>query len=112
MLRQRKNYTLPRSAYKYSLSALGVAVSEYLYALPGSKMIKKTLNSGFGHIKYDEKYMPELFLTLPELQNEQDHEFLTISKRNIKNTTGFPNQNNNNRKTTTTKTRHFLNAPS
>ena len=29
----------------------------------------------FGHIKYDEKYMPELFLTLPELQNEQKCEF-------------------------------------
>ena len=31
-----------------------------------------SLKSGFGHIKYDEKYMPELFLTLPELQNEQN----------------------------------------
>ncbi len=34
---------------------------------------QKWSNSMFGHIKYDEKYMPELFLTLPELQNEQNH---------------------------------------
>ena len=27
----------------------------------------------FGHIKYDEKYMPELFKTLPELQNKQNN---------------------------------------
>ena len=31
-----------------------------------------------GHIKYDEKYMPELFLTLPEVKNKQNNEFLII----------------------------------
>ena len=44
----------------------------------------------FDHIKYDEKYMPELFKTLPELQNNQHNKFLTISKitkiKNDKNT--------------------------
>ena len=34
------------------------------------KTYQNTLKPEFGHIKYDEKYMPELFLTLPELQNE------------------------------------------
>ena len=44
----------------------------------------------FGNIQYDEKYMPELFKTLPELQNKQNNKFLTISKitkiKNDKNT--------------------------
>ena len=29
----------------------------------------ESLEIMFGHIKYDEKYMPKLYLTLPELQN-------------------------------------------
>ena len=40
--------------------------------------IKNTLNPGFYHIRYDEKYMPELFLTLPELQNKQHYQLLMI----------------------------------
>ena len=42
---------------------------------------RRRLKIMFGHIKYDEKYMPELFLTLPELQNKQNNEFLLISKK-------------------------------
>ena len=44
MLRQRKKTTLTRSAYNYYRSALAAAVSEYLYALPGSKIIKNRWN--------------------------------------------------------------------
>ena len=54
----------------------------------------------FNHIKYDEKYMPELFLTLPELQSEQNNKFLIISKLN--HTIFFK----------MTKIRHLLNARS
>ena len=39
---------------------------------------QKSLKIIFDHIKYDERYMPELFKTLPELQNKQNNKFLTI----------------------------------
>ena len=42
---------------------------------------RRRLKIMFGHIKYDEKYMPELFLTPPEFQNKQNQEFLTIFKK-------------------------------
>ena len=41
-------------------------------------IIKNTLNPGFYHIKYDVKYMPELFLTLPELQHKRHYQLLMI----------------------------------
>ena len=39
----------------------------------------------FSYIKYDEKYMPELFLTLPELQNYKHVCFFNISCENVTN---------------------------
>ena len=46
----------------------------------GCKILYIWLVSWFNHIKYDDKYMPELFLTLPEPQTtnfELRHLFLT-----------------------------------
>ena len=40
--------------------------------------IKYTLNPRFYHIKYDGKYMPELFVTLPELPNKLNDQFFMI----------------------------------
>ena len=40
---------------------------------------QNTLNPGFHHIKRDETYMPELFLTLPEHQNKRNDQLLMIS---------------------------------
>ena len=63
--------------------------------------IKNKLNPGFYHIKYDETYMPELFLTLPELPNKQHDQllmicwifFLTILHKRLKQKTNHKYQN-------------------
>ena len=47
------------------------------------------LKSWLGHIKYDEKYMPDLFLTPPEHQHKQINMFLTA----FLNTTTAKNEN-------------------
>ena len=40
--------------------------------------IKNTLNPGFYHIKYEEQYMPVLFLTLPELQHKRRYQLFMV----------------------------------
>ena len=40
--------------------------------------VKKYIGPWFYHIKYDEQYMPEMFLTLPELQHKRIYQFLMI----------------------------------
>ena len=43
-----------------------------------SKRVENTLKPGFHHIKYDEQYVLELFLTLLELPNDQNYCLLWV----------------------------------
>ena len=49
-------------------------------------ILKINRTPGFYHIKYHEQYMPELFLTLPPLQNKRNDQLLMISLCFCKNT--------------------------